>query len=96
MFAMFTRLTRDDGDPKHERLTRTFARRTRATARATASRASQSAFAPLALLISLTAAIVLIAAVSATGRGCRAGARAFRPIAARVAVCQQVYQMHGK
>jgi hypothetical protein len=69
MFAIFARLTRDEGPPSHERMAREpnpLAFRIRATARW----ARASAAFPIVVVACLMLAIVLLGLTTASGRSC--------------------------
>lgn len=87
MFAIFTRLTRDEGPPLTERLVRgpsRFALRLRAALRW----ARASTIVPITLVASLMIAIVAIGIATATSRACPRPAMSHQVITGKGTVCQ--------
>lgn len=87
MFAIFTRLTRDDGPPLSERLSRSpsqAALRLRAAIRWT--RASTAV--PIVLVACLMVAIIAIGVATASGRSCPPSTTMHQVAGGKAAVCQ--------
>lgn len=87
MFAIFTRLTRDDGPPRTERLIR---ERQRAAARfrIVARRARASAALPIVLVAGLMAAIIALGIATSAGTACRSAVTAHGAGPVRGSACQ--------
>jgi hypothetical protein len=89
MFAIFTRLTRDEGAPRTEALrTETPLRRVRLAGAMTTARVR--AVVGVVLIAGLVTLFVVMAITSSAAHGCRPGSLLTRP-----ASCQQVQQPHA-
>jgi len=85
MFAIFTRLTRDEGEPRTEALrAQTLLRRVRLTGGLTAR---LRVIVAVALMLGLVTLFVVLAMTSSAAHGCRPG-----PLMTRPASCQQAQQ----
>ena len=87
MFAIFTRLTRDEGPPLTERLARgpnQVALRLRAVTR----RARASAAVPIVLVACLMVAIIMLGIATASGRSCPPSTRLHQVAGGKAAICR--------
>jgi hypothetical protein len=84
MFALFTRLTRDDGPPRTERLTP--GPGLRRLLKVPAGVVKASATIPIVLVAGLMAAIIALGVVTSQGSPCPSGSHQVRQ--ARMAVCE--------
>ena len=86
MFAIFTRLTRDDGPPRTERLARGPSK-TAAALRKSARWAGASAAVPIVLVATLMVAIITLGIVSAGQSTCPPAPRRHQVMPPRNSVC---------
>lgn len=87
MFAIFARLTRDEGPPLTERLARG-PNQLRTRLRAGVQRARASAAVPIVLVACLMVAIIMLGIATATGRSCPPSTSLHQVAAGKSAVCR--------
>ncbi len=87
MFAIFTRLTRDEGPPLTERLA-PGPNRLALRLRGAIGWARASAAVPIVLVACLMVAIIMLGVATATGRSCPPSTRLHQVAGGKAAVCQ--------
>ncbi len=95
MFAIFTRLTRDDGPPRTERLARGRSKAAGALRRS-ARRAGASAAVPIVLVATLMVAIIALGFITAGQRTCPSAPVLHQVVPPRNSVCPSSANGVGK